>query len=65
VRRHLERLGLAYEYEDLEKNPAAAARLQGLTGGAASHPTVYLGGELLVEPSLVELEWALARSRLR
>ena len=65
VRRYLDRLGVPYEYVDLEANPAAAARLRWLTGGSASHPTVYVGGELLVEPTLRELDWALVRSGLR
>ena len=65
VRRYLERLGVPYEYVDLERDPEAVRRLRWLTGGTASHPTVYIGGELLVEPTLRELEWALARGGLR
>ena len=65
VRRHLERLDVPYEYVDLEFDSAAAERLRWMTGGTASHPTVYIGGELLVEPSLRELDWALSRSGLR
>lgn len=30
-----------------------------------SHPTVYVGGEVLIEPSISELSWALSRSGLR
>ncbi len=59
VRRYLDRLGIPYTYVDLEANPGAAARLAWLTGGSASHPTVSVGGELLVEPTIDELEWAL------
>jgi mycoredoxin len=65
IRRYLDRLGVPYIYVDLEANPSAAARLAWLTGGTASHPTVSVGGELLVEPTLRELEWALVRSGLR
>ncbi|HXE58261.1 MAG TPA: glutaredoxin family protein [Gemmatimonadales bacterium] len=65
IRRHLERLGVPYRYVDLEADPTATARLRWLTGGSASHPTVSIGGELLVEPTLGELEWALARNGLR
>jgi mycoredoxin len=65
VRRHLDRLGVPYEYVDLEQNPGAADQLRWWTGGYASHPTVYLGGEVLVEPSVSELDWALRRSGLR
>ncbi|GIW11515.1 MAG: hypothetical protein KatS3mg061_2572 [Dehalococcoidia bacterium] len=45
--------------------PPAAAQLRWLTGGYVSHPTVAVAGEILVEPSLAELDWALARARLR
>lgn len=65
IRRHLERLGLPYRYVDLDANPQAATQLRWWTGGYVSHPTVYIGGEVLVEPTLRELEWALARSGLR
>ena len=59
VRRYLQRLGVPYEYVDLEANPAAAARLRWLTG-SVSRPTVVVGDELLVEPTLDELQWALS-----
>ena len=65
VRTFLQRLGIPHEYVDLEMSPAAAARLRFLTGGSASHPTAYVGGELLVEPTLGELEWAMARAGWR
>lgn len=64
VRRFLDRAGIPYRYVDLEADPQAAARLAWVSGGAVRHPTVYVGGQVLVEPSLYELEWALARSRL-
>jgi len=65
VRRYLERMGVAHDFVDLETSPEAVARLKWLTGGTASHPTVYIGGSVLVEPSPAELEWALARSGLQ
>lgn len=46
-------------------NPEAAARLRWVTGGCLSHPTVEVAGEVLVEPSLNELDWALGRVGLR
>jgi hypothetical protein len=49
---------------DLEESPYAAAQVRWLTGGYASHPTVSVAGEVLVEPGLGELEWALARAGL-
>jgi mycoredoxin len=65
VRRYLERRGLPYRYVDIERDPGAARQVRWWTGGSASHPTVYLDGEILVEPSLRELEWALARVGMR
>ncbi len=65
VRRYLDRLGIPYRYVNLERDPQATERVRWWTGGYASHPTVYIGGEVLVEPTIGELEWALARSGLR
>ena len=65
VRRYLERMGVPYEYVDLEQDADAVEQLRWLTGGYASHPTVYIGGEILVEPSVSELNWALSRSGMR
>jgi mycoredoxin len=65
VRRYLDRLGVPYEYVDLDQSPEAVQQLRWWTGGSASHPTVYIGGEVLVEPSLSELDWALSRSGMR
>lgn len=62
VRRFLEREGIPYRYVDLEFNPDARSKLQWLTGGYASHPTVYVNGQLLIEPSLHELKWTLAEA---
>jgi mycoredoxin len=65
VRRYLERLGVPYEYVDLERDPEAVRQLRWLTGARQVIPTVYIGGELLVEPTIRELSWALSRSGLR
>ncbi len=65
VRRYLDRMGIPYRYVDLEANPQAAQQVRWWTGGYASHPTVYIGGEVLVEPTIGELDWALTRSGLR
>ena len=62
VRRYLQRNGIPHRYIDLETDPEAVRRLQWLTGGSASHPTVIVGDEVLVEPSIAELESVLERS---
>ncbi len=64
IRRHLERLGVPYRYVDIERNPAGAAQVQWWNGGRASHPTVSIGGSILVEPTLEEVDWALAQAGL-
>ena len=64
VRRHLDRLGIPYRYIDLETEPEAAAQVRWLTGGYLSHPTVSVAGEVLVEPNISELDWALERAGL-
>ncbi len=62
VRRYLDRLAVPYQFRDMDYDPEAARRVQWWTGGALSHPTVQVGGEVLVEPSLEELDWALGRA---
>ena len=62
VRRHLDRREVPYHHFDIEKNPAAAARLRWMTGGSLMHPTVSVAGEVLVEPSLYEVDGALSRA---
>lgn len=65
VRRHLDRLAVPYEYVDLDVHPEAESRLAWLTGGRVHSPVVYVGGEILVQPSISELRWALSRSGVR
>lgn len=64
VCRFLDRVGIPYRYVDLDQNPQAVSQLRWLTGGYASHPTVAIGGEVLVEPTMRELQWTLAQRGL-
>jgi mycoredoxin len=64
VRRLLDRLSVYYVYYDLEKDAQATQRVRWWSGGHPSHPTVQLGGEILIEPTLDELQLALARHDL-
>ncbi len=61
VRRYLDRIGIPYEYRDMEYDLDAARRVRWLTDGWPKHPTVQIGGQVLVEPTLDDLEWALSR----
>ncbi|HEX6024779.1 MAG TPA: glutaredoxin family protein [Solirubrobacter sp.] len=61
IRRWLNRRGIPYQYVDVELNPQAGSRLAWLTGGRVRTPTVVIGGDVLVQPTIEELEWALRR----
>jgi mycoredoxin len=50
-----------YDYVDLDTNPNAQAQLTWMTGGRVHSPIVSVGGQLLVQPSIAELQWVLAR----
>ncbi len=63
LRRRLDRRGIPYRYVDIERNPEARSRLAWLTGGRVRSPTVTVDGEVLVQPTMDELEWALRRNR--
>lgn len=62
LRRHLNRLGVPYDYVDLDANPQVESRLQWMTGGRVYSPVVAIGGRLLMQPTTSEVEWALARA---
>jgi mycoredoxin len=64
VRRYLDRLNVPYNFKDMDHDPEAASQVRWWTGGYLSHPTVQVGGDILVEPTSSELQSALARSRL-
>lgn len=52
TKRLLDRLGVAYEYVDVDEDQAAMRRMLRLTGGRQSIPVVvFPGGHLLVEPA--------------
>jgi len=61
IRRALDRAGIPYEYVDLDAHPDAERKLQLLAGGGLRTPVVYVGGEWLMEPSLRQVESAIAR----
>ncbi len=59
ARRYLDRNKIPYTYRNIETDPAALRQVEWWTGGYASHPTIQLGGDILVEPSVEELDAAL------
>ncbi|MGE5223734.1 MAG: glutaredoxin family protein [Omnitrophica WOR_2 bacterium] len=64
VRRYLDRLGIPYVFKDMDSDQAAENQVKWWTGGYASHPTVQVGGDILIEPSTSEVANALARNGL-
>ena len=64
VRRYLDRLGIRYIYRDMEHDLDSARQVQWWTGGSFSHPTIQIGGQILVEPTLNELDWVLSNTSI-
>jgi len=64
IRRYLDRLGIRYIYRDMEHDLDSARQVQWWTGGSFSHPTVQIGGQILVEPTLNELNWVLSKASI-
>jgi len=65
VRRHLDRIGVPYRFVDWEAYPEARSQLEWLAGGRVASPTVTVGGQVLVQPSIHEVDRALARIGFR
>jgi mycoredoxin len=59
IRRYLDRHQIAYEFKDIDYDMDANHQVKWWAGGNASHPTVQIGGEVLIEPSTGEVERAL------
>jgi mycoredoxin len=64
VRRNLERLSIAYQFRDMDEDRDAEKQVRWWTGGYASHPTIQVGDDILVEPTNSELRDVLAERGL-
>jgi glutaredoxin len=62
TREQLDRLGVVYEYINVEKDAAANKFIADLNKGKRKTPTVELGGNFLIEPTNEEMEDALRKS---
>ena len=62
IRRYLDRIGVPYDYVDLDQNPDVERRLSWMTGGRVRSPTIRLGDRLMVQPTTQELAQALGRA---
>ena len=58
--RQLDEAQIAYEVVDLDEHPQHAARIEAKTGGFRTVPTLEVGQELLVNPSIIQVQEALA-----
>lgn len=58
--RQLDEASIAYEVIDLDQQPQHGERIEAKTGGFRTVPTLEVGEELLVNPSIVQIQQALA-----
>jgi mycoredoxin len=64
VRRFLDRNNVTYSFRDLDRDQEAADQVRWWTGGNLSHPTIQIGGEILVEPLSNEIQFTLQEKGL-
>ena len=62
--RHLRRLGVAYSYENVDRDPEALGRAKALNDGKRRTPTIDVDGTTLVEPTNTALTAALEQRHL-
>lgn len=56
---HLDRIGVPYEYIDIDKNTPGRQWVASQNGGKEKKPTLDINGQVLTEPSNRELDAAL------
>ncbi len=59
TRRHLDELGISYDYLDVDRDPRAKAWVKDHNGGRQRTPTVDVNGRVLPVPKDEELDAAL------
>ena len=60
LKRQFDEAGIAYVEVDLDEHPRFGDRIVEATGGSRVVPTIEVGGRLLVNPTLVEVEHAIS-----
>ncbi|HYP07557.1 MAG TPA: glutaredoxin family protein [Bryobacteraceae bacterium] len=60
---HLDDLGVAYDYIDVEHDEAASQWVKDQNGGKEKKPTVDIGGKILTSPSMQKLEEVLREEK--
>ena len=63
TRAHLKRLGIPYDYIDIEKDAQAAQWVREQNDGKEKKPTLLIGGEVLSTPTDEEVDEALVQRR--
>lgn len=61
LRRGLSRRGIPFEAVNIWENPDAAARVRASASGNETVPTVVIGGQALVNPSVAQVESLIRR----
>jgi mycoredoxin len=56
ARQHLERVGVAYDYINIEQDKGASDWVKQQNDGKEKKPTIRVGGEVLTVPTEQELE---------
>jgi mycoredoxin len=64
TRVHLDRLGIAYEYINIDRDREAAAWVASQNGGKEKKPTLDVDGQVLTTPSNSELDTVLREKGL-
>jgi mycoredoxin len=64
TRNHLDSLGVAYRYINVDQDPGAADWVKQHNDGKQRTPTLDIQGRIVVEPDERELEYALRGSGL-
>ena len=64
VRRFLDRNDVAHTYRDIDRDSEAADQVRWWTGGYLSHPTIQIGGDILVEPLSNEIRASLEKNKI-
>ncbi|MGB7156938.1 MAG: glutaredoxin family protein [Tepidisphaeraceae bacterium] len=61
TRAHLDALGMAYQYINVDADPQAKVWIKAQNNGKQQTPTVDIGGRILIEPDEDELDEAIRR----
>jgi mycoredoxin len=62
LKRQMDEAGIAYREVDIDLHRSYGERIAAVTGGNWTVPSVEVGGRLLVNPSVAEVDRALGRT---